>query len=335
MSWGIYILNGRSFRALAAPLIAVALLWNPAAASTAQPTVIPPRQIALGISMRPYADLSVVDKFTASVGGHTPAIWSLWSDWRGSNSAFPAASFLNGLLARKTVPLIFWQPVDQRSRNSPDFTYNRIVAGAWDTYIRSWATAAKTWGHRVIIRFAHEMDGRWFPWGIGNFDNTAANFVAAWRHIWTIFKGPGGVGASNVRFLWSPLDPCYCRPQIYPGDAYVDYVGFTSFNWSGSKAWRSMLDGYRPRVVSLGKLTAKPVIIAETGSNANGGSKPAWIQTGYPAVYQNLPSVKAIVYFNLDMRSAGQPDWRLTTPAAALAAYKGIAAKVQFTGRIP
>jgi mannan endo-1,4-beta-mannosidase len=322
-------------RALAASLIALALLWNPAAASTGpQATVPPPRKLALGVSMLADRSILAVNAFTTSVG-KTPAIWSIWSDWRGTNSAFPNTTFLNQLLNRKTVPMIFWQPTDQNNRNSPDFTYKLIVAGKWDTYIRSWATAARTWGHRVIIRFAHEMDDKWFPWGIGNFDNTAANFVAAWRHVWTIFKGVGGVGATNVRFLWSPMNPCACRPQIYPGDAYVDYVGFTSFNWGLPSAWQSMLDGLRARTVSLGKLTHKPVIIAELGSNSKGGNKPYWITNGYPAVYTALPSIKAIVYFNVDMRSAGQPDWRLTTPAGALTAYKGVAAKWQFTGRIP
>jgi mannan endo-1,4-beta-mannosidase len=319
---------------LSASLLAIALLWVPAAASTASmPAAVPARQLAMGVSMLPYDNLAVLDSFAASVGGKTPAIWSVWNNWRGHNSAFPNTAFLDQLLARKTVPMIFWQPVDENNRNSPDFTYKRIVAGYWDAYITKWATAAKAWGHRVIVRFAHEMDGRWFPWGVGNFDNTAANFIAAWRHIWTIFKGTGGVGATNVRFLWSPLAP---KPTLYPGDPYVDYVGFSAFNWGSPKPWRSMLDTLRPKVVSLGKFAHKPVIVAETASNSIGGDKAAWIKNGYAAVYKNLPSVKAVVYFNVDMRArAKQPDWRLSSPKTALAAYAALLTKPQYQGRMP
>jgi beta-mannanase len=289
----------------------------------------------MGVTMWEYDNLAVLDNFTKSVGGNTPAIWSVWSDWRGHNSAFPDAAFLNELLARRTVPMIFWQPVDENDRNGTDFTYAHIVAGDLDAYITSWARAAKDWGHRVIVRFAHEMDGSWFPWGMGNNGNTPSNFVAAWRHIWKIFKGPHGVGASNVRFLWSPLGPCACKPDLYPGDAYVDYVGFTYFNWAGPWPWKTMLDGFKKRVVSLSKLTKKPVIVAETGTNPIGGSKTGWIRNGYRAVYRNLPSVKAIVYFNIDMRTiANQPDWSLESTPTALAAYATLLSQLEYQGRI-
>ena len=69
------------------------------------------------------------------------------------------------------------------------------------------------------------------------FDNTADTFVAAWRHVHGIFQDEGG--ADNVRFLWSVgKQKCRggCNPYraFYPGDAFVDYMGFSSFNWGAT-----------------------------------------------------------------------------------------------------
>jgi hypothetical protein len=47
------------------------------------------------------------------------------------------------------------------------------------------------------------------------------------------------------------------------------------------------------------------------------------------------PRLKAIVYLNIDLTGVGHPDWRLTTPPAAMDAYKAVAAKVIFQGTIP
>ena len=275
-----------------------------------------PRQVALGVSVRAWNDLATLNSFTASVNGHTPAIWSVWRDWVGGTSSFPT-SWMTTLRSRGIVPMVFWQPDDPSQTSAPVVTYTKILAGQFDTYIRSFAQAAKDWGGSVVLRLAHEMDGDWFPWGVNRFDNTPANFIAAWKHVVNIFRGTGGVGATNVKFLWSPYTPV---GALYPGDAYVDYVGFTAFNWSD---WRSMQTLYASAVTNTRKFTKRPMIAAETGSTSIGGDKAAWLKTGYPAIYTAFPEIVAIVYFNVNT-APGQVDWRLTTPAAALDAYKTI-----------
>src|SRR5688500_15961677 len=152
--------------------------------------------------MTPW-DENQLDSFTASVDGRVPALWTVWSDWGSGNAAFPGL-LANKIRARGSVPIIWWQPVVPGDEGDTLFSNQKIVAGNFDVYIRQWAKDAKTHGGPVIVRFAHEMDGDWFPWGTGRAGNTAANFIAAWRHIWNIFRGPNGEGATNVRFLWSP-----------------------------------------------------------------------------------------------------------------------------------
>ncbi len=301
------------------------------------------RQISLGVSMLHYTDLSLLKTFTAEMGGpsHRPAIWSVWSDWKGPNAEFPTA-LMDQVASLGVLPMVFWEPADPLHTNEPVITYAKIIAGDFDAYIHQWARAAAAYGKPMILRFAHEMDGKWFPWSIGRFPgNSPTQFINAWRHIWNIFKGPNGEGAVNVRFLWSPFTPGAWMAKrgsgIYPGDAYVDYVGFTGLNWNDTgRPWASMAEIYGRLVDALRLISHRPIIVAETGTVnkvSNGHSlKPGWIANGYPAIFQRFPSVIAIVYFNINM--GFQADWRLDEPADALEAYRKIANDPRFEGRL-
>jgi hypothetical protein len=133
------------------------------------------------------------------------------------------------------------------------------------------------------------------------------------------------------------------RTLGYPGHEWVDYMGFTWENWatapSGSVVpsgpWIRMIDGFKPVVERLRRLsTGKPIIAAAMASAPDGGNRANWIRNGYEAVYDQLPQVKAIVWLHVDL--SGSPtfhrDWRLT--GSSLDAYAEIAAKTRFKGRI-
>jgi hypothetical protein len=289
------------------------------------------RQLALGVSRHPDNGLVALDDVIAR-HGRVPATWSLWSSWGMDSAPFPDRALLNGIVARGSVPMIFWQPVGP-DLEDPRFTYERIIAGDFDAYVRQWAQDAKAWGKRVLVRFAFEMNGKWFPWGVGRFDNTAEGFVAAWRHIHTIVRAE--VGANNVRFVWSPYSPvgcgggCASYASIWPGDGYVDYAGFSTFDWNANA---SMVDMFRPAVQAITAITGKPIIVPETGTPA-GDHKPSWLWDGYQAVHAAFPRIKAIVYF--DVRASGQRDWRLTSPRDAEVVYASLLANQRFQGVIP
>lgn len=322
-------------RILFLALLTGALVANGVATvAAAEPT----RKIALGVSMEaglsasPGDDLAAVNAFTKSAG-RAPAIWSIWSDWGGANRAFPDTTLLNGLRDRGVTPMIMWQPTGPGFENG-DYRLAKIINGQHDAYITQYAQAAKAWGGTVLLRFAHEMNGYWFPWGIDQFNNTPARFQKAWRHVWSIFDT---VGATNVKFVWSPMKPCKgCASysSVYPGDKYVKFASFSAFNWGEPQRWKSMLKVFTPAMNALAQVTRKKVIVGETGSARDGGDKAAWIRAGYPAVYKAFPKLKGIVYFNLDMRFAEQPNWLLTDPAGALDAYRETVAKAKFQGLI-
>ena len=73
-----------------------------------------------------------------------------------------------------------------------------IAAGKYDGYLSAYAEAVRAYRHPVILSFGHEMNGNWYSWGYTH--TSPAVFVAAWRHIVTLFRA---LGAQNVTWLWT------------------------------------------------------------------------------------------------------------------------------------
>ena len=311
-------------------------------------------RITIGISDPRGSDLAVLQEHIDMMGGQRPGLWGLWSNWgsRGSragchrdqgNCAFPL-DVAKALLKKRITPVIWWQPLDPAHPASPKYTsYKRIAVGKHDAYIRQWARDLKSaaranGGRKVVVRFAHEATGHWFPWSIGNNGNTVRNYKKAWRHIDKIFRQEGA--RKYTLFLWSNFLP---KSKSYPGDKVVDYVGATIMNYgiSGSEGKRdwTALPTKVSRVVSLArKFTRKPIFLAEVGSNHKGGNKAAWIKRGYNNVFKRFPRVKAILYLDTDEphRAVAHPDWRLAMPrnGSAVRAYRIVANSARFKGRL-
>jgi mannan endo-1,4-beta-mannosidase len=71
-----------------------------------------------------------------------------------------------------------------------------IAAGQYDNYLSTYANAVRAYHHQVILSFGHEMNGFWYSWGYTH--TSPVVFVAAWRHIVTVFRARG---AQNVTWL--------------------------------------------------------------------------------------------------------------------------------------
>ena len=71
-------------------------------------------------------------------------------------------------------------------------------------YLTTYAEAVRSYAHPVILSFGHEMNGHWYPWGYTHTSPTT--FVAAWRHIVTLFRQ---MDVRNVTWLWTVniMDP--------------------------------------------------------------------------------------------------------------------------------
>jgi beta-mannanase len=316
------------------------------ALASTTPSLAARSPIALGISEPNWSSMDAVDQITATLG-RAPVIWSVWSDWgdtsANSNAPFPSA-VVAGLKQRGIIPQVYWEPLDPSNQfDCEHWSLRNIINGDHDAYIRQWALDAKASGSTIILRFAHEMNGYWYPWGTGNgggiCNNTTTQFRQAWIHVWKIFRGTNGVGATNVKFEYSIINTKQVAAD-YPGGKYVDYLGLTALDWAKKRKWNTLQKRMGPAMKALRNLsTTKPIIASEIAAGYNPNcaicDKVAFFTQGYPAVYEKWPQLVAIVYFDYDMRSVGQDDWRLSSPPEALEAYKGIVADPRFQGTLP
>jgi Glycosyl hydrolase family 26 len=243
-----------------------------------------------------------VDALTAKTG-RAPGILMWYRNW--TQAPFDPAD-LSVATSGGAVPMGTWEPRDR--------PLAAIRKGTYDDYIRTSARAAVRYGRPVFVRFAHEMNGDWYPWG------RSRDYVAAWRHVVSLFRAEG---ASNVRWVWAPNvdDGELPFEAYYPGDGWVDWVGLDGYAWGHVKGgpWLSFAAIFGASYDRLGKLTAKPMMITETAANDDGYDKAGWIRAGLGRELAKLSRVRALIWFDKAFEGA---DWRVDSSPAALAALR-------------
>ncbi|MGA8365047.1 MAG: glycosyl hydrolase, partial [Solirubrobacteraceae bacterium] len=199
----------------------------------------------------------------------------------------------------------------------------------YDSYIRSFAEAAREWGHPFFLRFNWEMNGNWFPWGQSVNGNKPREVVAAWRHVHDIFTS---VGATNATWVWCP----YANPsqkfgslsRLYPGASYVDWTCMDGYNWAANPVnphpWRTFDQIFASTYLKITRRVAprKPMILAEIASTGRAQAKATWITSMFRMLATKYRRIRGLVWF--DQRERGL-QWPIeTSPAARRAFARGV-----------
>ncbi|MFG2936614.1 glycoside hydrolase family 26 protein [Streptomyces sp. NPDC048282] len=254
--------------------------------------------------------------------GSAPNLLEYFVKW--TEDFRPAA--VEASYAQGAVPLLTWEPWSGSGTGTrqPRFALARIAGGGWDTYVTRFAEAVRAQGRPVVIRFAHEMNGTWFPWSEHRNGNHQGDYVRAWRHVHDLFEK---AGADNVIWLWSPNvvrdAPTASLRALYPGDAYVDLLGMTGYQDEETTAG-AVFDATLAR---LRGLSDRPVVIAETGAGP-GRKKAAWIAAFF-RWFVSHPEVIGFVWFERSRADGGHQDWRFTQTPGTTRAFAGGLATVR------
>lgn len=281
------------------------------AAAGSSPGTAAARRIALGV-YAPGLDTHPgrIDRYARLIGRH-PLIVNYYKQW---DFAPFVQRDLKAVWSRGAVPMVTWEPLSYHGRR---YRLRGIARGRYDRYVRKAARAAASWKLPVFVRFAHEMNGDWYPWGAGVDGNTARRFKRAWRHVVRIFRR---AGATNVSWVWTAnVNQFGGLPfkRFYPGDRWVDWTALDGFNWGygGSSYSFKQLFGRSYRV--LAKISRRPIMIAETGTNDRG--KARWIRRALGRQLPRLRRVKALVWFNQRVNGV---DMRFDSSRRALRAFR-------------
>jgi mannan endo-1,4-beta-mannosidase len=304
-------------RALAVIAAATALLAAPASAA--------PRSFGV------YVDPWHVGSWSQDVG-RTPGYVARFEAFsRGATvDAFLREAERQGL----RHVLVSWEPwrpvpdelgVTEQLRPQPGYRNRDIAAGVQDAYITRFARSLATFHGRVDLRYAHEMNGTWYPW---SHDPIA--YRRAWRHVVRVFRSEG---ARNVRFVWSVNPSLYVRSEswrrsvrvYWPGRRYVDAVGSTMINFGGVK--RYGVGRFVPRLQALRHMYHKPVALTEVNTARRG--RLHWLRALRRLLRQE-PWIRSVAWFQhrsrgqTQIEGAGVQDWDVRSDPRAAAALRGV-----------
>lgn len=226
--------------------------------------------------------------------GHSMA----WHTYRNFSDSVPTGA------ASITVrdPNASWRTVAAAKPGSA--LYNNIVR---------WAQTIKSRGGSQMLSYHHEAEAS----GSKKY-GTPSDYVAAYRHVVSIFRAQG---ANNVVWVWQPtafafrVKPSDRRYYMnwYPGDAYVDNVGFDGYNAGncfGRHEWSSIASFTDP-VLSFVRAHHKKASLQEFAAPPD-SRRAAWLNDVHSYLAANKDVLTAAFYFQNGTGSCG---WKLTTSA--------------------
>jgi beta-mannanase len=243
--------------------------------------------------------------------------------------------------ARPRVLLLNWKI----AYNS---TWAKVAAGEQDARIDKWsAYVKKNYSAKFFLALHHEPENDVQTAAASGM--TAKDYAAMYRHVITRLRTNGVTNAVNV-IAYMGNEKWMAQSwwkDLYPGDAYVDWVGLDSYV-SVEKGYYhygdmgDLLDR-QPTGGGLGwydwAVTAhptKPIMVAEWGMyhrRAVVTDKAAAFTSVIPELKAH-PAVKAIVYFDTASDDEGDRDISVNSTAGSLAAFKKVAADPMFRVRI-
>lgn len=202
----------------------------------------------------------------------------------------------------------------------PDYALSRIADGHHDDDLRRWGAAIADLGVPVLLRFAHEMNGDWYPWAVGVNGNTPGDYRAAWRRMHAVI---GEYGA-EVAHVWAPnvvLGSVADFTDAYPGSDVVDILAVDGYNWGDGNGhrWSSPEEIFAGSLTSLREADAElPLLITEVGCTDDDDPerKAHWISRFADLLDDHR--VDGFVWFEVDK----ELDWRFRSTRASADAFR-------------
>ena len=237
-------------------------------------------------------------------------LWAYFSQNWYNGIKYPKKS-IHAIKNAGSIPFVRLMP-----RSSTDlgvaegnFTYQKIIDGDFDTQLTQWAKDAKEDNIPLLIDFAVEANGDWFGYsGIFNggaqtdgygdpsYPDGPERFRDAYRHIVDIFRDENVTHVTwfyHFNYTSYPEEEWNQPKYYYPGDDYIDWVGFSLYGaqthseeWEGlefSTQLKTYIDTYRELN------TTKPVALLEFGVTDHhpDGNKSAWLKDAFETIVNN------------------------------------------------
>jgi hypothetical protein len=268
-----------------------------------------------------------------TVAGRQLAVMRVYDSW---DSAFPDAT----ATWLKTTGHTMFLSIKTKRKNGSAVRWADIAAAKQGNALYAdmvrWADAIKAYGVPLYLSFNHEPET-----SVSRPSGLPAEYISAWRAFVDLFRARG---VTNARFAWTTAVRNYSEaptsgkyaPRFFPGDDWVDFLAIDAYNMycltkngSFSRPWRSLEQLLAPFMQFAGDHPSKDLLVAEFGTPedpANSQRKADWIVEARQLFQQQAYSrFRAVSYWNQLSHNFQGCDFRVTSSAAARAAFNGMA----------
>jgi hypothetical protein len=291
---------------------------------------VPPEPVSLGINLEGYPlSAARLASHTREIG-FAPAVIGFYLQWPETTSASAPEDPLNTFLAidkAGAVPMLTWEPMNWRTGSETAIPDEEILAGVWNPYLRTMATAMTAFRKPVLIRFAHEMNLERYHWGteknafgekspglykdMFRFVRDEVLRQGASNTLWIFCPNAESIpSAQSASFSWNTF------ASFFPGTSSVDILALDGYNWGSSQTrakngwdsrWQSPEEIFSAPCRELFALAPDlPRFICETASVASGADRLAWIQE--LEQFCRSRAISAVVWFQVQKET----EWQIT-----------------------
>ena len=244
---------------------------------------------------------------------------------------------------REGSPTVMFFNVKPEWLASGTLTWSQVVDGQADAYIDSIAAAMAVVDHPMFVTLHHEPEDAVDETpGSGM---TAEDYAAMYRYV--VDRIEAQAPDAPVTWVWNVTG--YPRwegmwPSLYPGDEYVDWIGYAPFlqnpagcdiscvvnrtyadypNWDGFYAWVEEAQPDKPLMLAEWGVTESPTPGQEQ-------AKAALFESAPEVLAEQFPRLRALIYFN-DAKDPSDPtSVRVETSTASLDAFRAMTSDPYF-----
>lgn len=302
---------------------------------TAGPTATAPPTSSAGKTLAPATGALVgawVKPTPAEGGDVSSAVGVLQTDigrrldivhvYRKWAEPFPAQTERDAI-GQGSTPMISWAGTQT----------TEIASGSFDNLIKQRADAVRALGVPVFIRWFWEMDRPGDA--VAAKAGTGPQYVAAWRHLRSVFAAEG---VTNAQWVWCPTSYGFAQNRVdsfYPGDDSVDWLCADGYTGPSIGGWRSFQQVFQA-FYSWSASHPQPLMIGEFGVPAGAtGQREAWLRNARSTLKTTFTRIKAVVYFDaIRMDDKGNRNiWTLRGYPDALTAFRELSDDPYFNSR--
>ncbi|MEO6150876.1 MAG: glycosyl hydrolase [Mucilaginibacter sp.] len=186
--------------------------------------------------------------------------------------------YVKDIYKRGGISTISWHfndPVtDSTAWSKGERSVNRILTDSiskqkYTAYLDKFAALARQFKGRkgeaipIIFRPFHEHTGNWFWWGKNSC--SAPEFVAIWKYTVDYLRNEKNL--HNILYAYSAADFATEQDYLdrYPGDQYVDVIGFDIYANNDSTYFKTQLDKRCGLLLDIAKKHNKLPALTEFG----------------------------------------------------------------------